>query len=467
MGSILTMHSLATKLLLTFMAVIVLSLTAVTITANRVTQREFEHLLFRGQMVTPAEIQTLLSSHYQHIGSWDGVQALVIAEGSSAAGGHMGLMGNSRVRVVDSTSGLIVGDSLGETIGQSPALGALRLGLPLQVDGRVVGTLLIEGVMSMPMPGTPDANVVSRVRQGVLVAALFAGLAALLLSLLFVRQITRPLNQLAAASQSVAQGDLGARVPVHGDDELAQVGAAFNRMAESLQTQETLRRNLVSDVAHELRTPLSVIQGQVEALQDGVFPLTLAALTPIETNTHLLTRLVEDLHTLASAEAGQLPLDRQPLALEELAADVVGGLQAQAAAAGIVLRMDVAPALPLIAGDAQRLRQVILNLLSNALRHTPAGGAITVRVRPVAAPTAAVMLSVVDSGPGIAAEDLPHLFERFYRSDHSRSRDSGGSGLGLTIARHLARGHGGELVAESPLSAVGGAAFHLTIPLAS
>ena len=128
--------------------------------------------------------------------------------------------------------------------------------------------------------------------------------------------------------------------------------------------------------------------------------------------------------------------------------------------------MDVAPALPLIAGDAQRLRQVILNLLSNALRHTPAGGAITVRVRPVAAPTAAVMLSVVDSGPGIAAEDLPHLFERFYRSDHSRSRDSGGSGLGLTIARHLARGHGGELVAESPLSAVGGAAFHLTIPLA-
>lgn len=460
--------SLRSKLLGAFAIIILVTLAAVTFVANRVTQYEFAHLLFQGQMMTPDGVRDALAQHYRQSGSWQGVQDVLVAGRMPMMGG---MMGSSRIVVIDPASRQIVGDSQGALVGELAAAAMLDAGQPIQVAGETVGILWLQGVMSMPMGGQEQAALLQRVNRGVLLAAGIAGLAALFVSILFVRQITRPLQQLATASRQVASGNLAARVPVSGRDELAQVGSAFNQMAESLQVQEQLRHHLVADVAHELRTPLTVIQGQVEALQDNVIPLSPDALVPIHNSVTLLGRLVEDLRTAAQADAGQLVLDCQALDLDSLAGQVVDDLQAPAAAAGVTLTLETAPGTPAIQGDAQRLRQVLLNLLHNALRHSPAGGVVTVRVAPAKLtkgsppiPHMAVALSVIDSGPGIAPDDLPHIFDRFYRGDRARSRDTGGSGLGLTIARQIVTAHGGTINVQSPLGPTGGTAFVVILP---
>jgi signal transduction histidine kinase len=240
----------------------------------------------------------------------------------------------------------------------------------------------------------------------------------------------------------------------------------------------------MADIAHELRTPISVIQGQVEALLDGIFPLTPESLDPIYNNARLLNRLVEDLRTLAHAEAGQLELDRQPVYLAEVVADLFDGLRSQAEAKGVILDADVPHDLPPVDADPQRLRQVLLNLLSNALRHTPPGGHVSVQCSVFSVQSSVIsnqlngelttdhcllttdhclLITVRDTGPGIPPEDLPHIFDRFYRGDKSRSRQTGGMGLGLTIAKQLVEAHGGCIWAESTPGQ--GAAFHVVLPV--
>ncbi len=263
----------------------------------------------------------------------------------------------------------------------------------------------------------------------------------------FVRQITRPLVDLTHASRQIAQGDLSVRVAVKSSDEVGELTDTFNQMAASLEEQETLRRNLMADIAHELRTPLTGIQGAVEAMQDGVFPADAENLEALHAQVLLLNRLVDDLRTLANAEAGQLALEKAPVDLAELCRRQVSGLQFQAAERSISLTVAAPPEPLLVDADSQRLNQVLLNLLDNALRHTPNGGAVAVNVHGSAAE---VFVTVTDSGPGIPAAELPYVFDRFYRGDRSRSRVTGGTGLGLAIARQLVEAHGGRIWVDSP-----------------
>jgi signal transduction histidine kinase len=251
-------------------------------------------------------------------------------------------------------------------------------------------------------------------------------------------------------------------VRTHGSDELAQLGQSFNQMAESLQNAEGSRRALTADIAHELRTPLAVQRAHLEALQDGVYPLTAENLDPVLAQNQLLTRLVDDLRTLALAESGQLSLIRAPVDFAALAQRVVERFQPQAEARQIKLQM-VAEGLPsgrsaLLEIDSARMEQILGNLLANALRYTPEGGEVQVHLE--WSPKAA-RISVCDNGPGIPSEALPHIFERFYRADKSRTRSEGGTGLGLAIARQLAEAHGGTLTAENMPE--GGAKFILTL----
>jgi two-component system, OmpR family, sensor histidine kinase BaeS len=226
-----------------------------------------------------------------------------------------------------------------------------------------------------------------------------------------------------------------------------------------------LRRNLMADIAHELRTPLTGIQGTIEALQDGIFPITQENLGAVHEQVLLLNRLVEDLRTLANAEAGQLSLDRLPLNLADLCQRRVTAFQPQAAAKQIALMLEEDGVPAIVCGDEQRLGQVLNNLLDNALRHTPAGGAIEVHL---SAPNGVVRLAVVDNGEGIASPDLPHLFDRFYRADPSRNRRTGGSGLGLAIARQLVQAHSGHIWAQSPPDGRNsGSAFIVELPAQS
>jgi len=473
------MNSLAVKLMGAFVAVVLVGVTVVTIVANRATTVEFEHFMFQGQMVAAQDMVSLLADDYAHNGSWAGAQQLLSGNGRGNMGGMMGggigmknymmMGGSSRLLVVDARSRRVVADSARTDVGRAASDREWGDGLPIKVAGQTVGVLVVQDIgMMSPQSTQLQKEFLGRVNRAIFLAALAAGVVALILGALLVQQITAPLGKLAQAAGQIAGGDLEVRVGATGNDELGRVGTAFNQMAASLSHQEQLRRNLMADIAHELRTPISVIQGQVEALQDGVFPLTSEALEPLHSNALLLNRLVEDLRTLAHAEAGQLELDRHPVNLAAVVHDLFDSLRVQAEARGITLRAEVPDNLPPAYADPQRLRQILLNLLSNALRHTPAGGEVSMRSSGASRRSGAddwLLVAVTDTGPGIPAEDLPHVFDRFYRGDKSRSRQTGGMGLGLTIARQLVEAHGGRIWAESGGPGQG-STFSFTLPLA-
>jgi len=268
------------------------------------------------------------------------------------------------------------------------------------------------------------------------------------------RRFAAPLGDLIDAAESVEAGNYGVRVRARGPRELRSLATAFNSMSGRLESSERERRRLLADVTHELRTPLTVMQGNLEALLDGVYPADAKHVQPILDETRVLSRLVDDLRTLSVAEAGALTLHRESTDIGRLVVDTVGSFRAQADRAGVSLTtaMDGVPSLDV---DPLRLREVLSNLLSNALRYTPSGGRVDVAAT---ATQGQVVISVHDTGPGIAPDDLPHVFERFYKSEESR-----GAGLGLAIAKSLVVAHGGEIEA---ISAPGqGTDMRFTLPV--
>jgi signal transduction histidine kinase len=315
-------------------------------------------------------------------------------------------------------------------------------------------------------PGSPggigEGAVVGRIRRVLLLAALAAGSVGLLLAFGLARHILRPVEALTAAARRMAAGDLGVRVEPGGRDEIGELARAFNAMAERRATAERLRRDLVNDVAHELRGPLTHLRGPLEALEDGLLAPTPETLAGLGDEVRLLERLVDDLQDLALAEAGQLALERGPVDLGGEVERAVKGLRPRADQLGIRLETDLPAGLPEVAGDARRIVQILRNLLGNALTHTPAGGRVVARARPA---PGEVVVEIEDSGAGIAAEHLPHLFDRFYRADPSRTRATGGAGLGLAIVQQLVVAHGGRVWVAS---AVGeGAVFGFSLPFAA
>ena len=271
----------------------------------------------------------------------------------------------------------------------------------------------------------------------------------------FVRRTAGPIGDVMSAAGRVANGDYSTRVMAKGNGEIRDLAESFNKMTARLQANETLRRNLIADVAHELRTPLSVIQGNVEGMIDGVYPRDDSHLTPILDQTAVMARLLDDLRTFSLVEAGVFKLHREPTEIRELINDLLAAYHPRALQAGITLTGAVSP-MPDVEIDPVRVRQVLENLLTNALRYTPPGGAIRVSAN---WDGRALFLTVVDTGAGIAPEHLPHLFERFWKS-----ADSGGSGLGLAIAKTLVEAHGGQIHAESTLGR--GTILRVQIPVA-
>ncbi|MFF0339201.1 sensor histidine kinase [Kribbella sp. NPDC004875] len=286
-------------------------------------------------------------------------------------------------------------------------------------------------------------------------------LIAALVMLFAGRRLVRPIVALTGAAQRMRNGDHAARVPVSGKDEVARLGHAFNDMAEAIQRHDFQRKAMVSDVAHELRTPLANIKGYLVASEDGVVPLDRELVTSLLEETDLLEHLVADLQDLALADAGMLRLHPAPRDLAELAQQVVSAQRPAADGAGVTLTSEAAGPSPAVV-DSARIRQALGNLVANAIRYTPPGGQVVVGVRRV---DDGYTLTVTDNGAGIAEEHLPHLFDRFYRAEHSRSRSTGGSGLGLAITKHLAEAHGGRVTVTSRLGS--GSTFTVWIPAAA
>jgi two-component system OmpR family sensor kinase/two-component system sensor histidine kinase BaeS len=301
-----------------------------------------------------------------------------------------------------------------------------------------------------------------------LIAGLVLASGLLLLAVFFAQRLSRPLRDITRAAQQLSAGQLDVQVrraPIRELDELTQ---AFNAMARSLEQADKQRRQMTADIAHELRTPLTIIKGRLEGVQDGVYSPTPEEVDRLLGETALLERLIEDLRLLALAEAGQLPLYREVIEPRDLLESARAAFAVQAAAQGVALTIDAPDDLPSLDADPQRMAQVLANLVANALHYTPAGGTIALRASSefkvlssefavARAETQnsklktqnSVDFRVSDSGQGIAAEDLPHIFDRFYRADRARARGSGGAGLGLAIARQIVTAHGGTIWAES------------------
>jgi two-component system sensor histidine kinase BaeS len=295
---------------------------------------------------------------------------------------------------------------------------------------------------------------------GLVVALLAAGLAALL-----TRSISRPLADMEQAALRFAQGDYTARVSPRGQDEVATLGRTFNQMAASVGSVEQLRRELVANVSHDLRTPLTVIRGYLEGLRSGQIADRRSAEMAFEAMHAEVTRLlhlVNDLRQTAALDSGALPLNRRPIAASALAAAALDRIAPLAAAKGIHLRSEVLAELPPLNIDAERLGQALFNLLENAARHTPAGGKIEITAQCQAEQ---LQFIIHDTGEGIAAVDLPHIFERFYRADPARSRAEGRAGLGLAIVKAIVEAHGGSVKVESEGLPGKGAVFTVSLPL--
>jgi len=365
---------------------------------------------------------------------------------------------NQPLMLADS-SGTVVADTQDLQIGQKLGSAQLSASIPIYMGQSTVGYLVpVGGVIST---ASNEQLVLSRLNRSVLLAGILAGALGLIVSLVLAYTLLRPVRALTVASQKLAEGDLSQRVEVQGSDELATLGHTFNQMADSLQQAEEARRAMTADIAHELRTPLAVQRANLEALQDGVYPLTVENLVPVIDQNHLLTHLVEDLRTLAMADAGQIELERTPTDLIALLGRLVERFQPQAVTQKVdIVLIPPTTLLPEVLLDPIRIEQILTNLFSNALRYTPAGGQVELTIDKT--PTT-VLVHMHDSGPGIPPEALPYIFGRFFRVDKSRTRLEGGSGLGLAIARQLARAHGGDLtVANHP---PGGAVFTLMLPV--
>ncbi len=468
-------RSLLFRLMTAFALVILASIAIIFVIANQTTTNEFRSYMFSGNMTRSDTIAQQLAAYYAGRGSWQGVDALfgpamppgmgqMMGGGPRARGGSglgFGMMAGTQLSIADA-SGVIVASYDGAEVGRRVTSAELARGTPIQVSGQAVGTLIEQSSAATAFDAAQQ-DFLERVNLSILFAGLAAVVIAVAMGFVLFRQITAPLDALAVASAKVAAGDLSARVTNPANDEVGQVGSAFNAMADSLAKSETARRNMIADIAHELRNPLGVIQGQLEGMMDGVFPTTPEQVASIHDETLLLTRLVDDLRDLALADAGQLRISRQPTDLSALIEKTVAAFAPQAAERTITLKAEMAATLPTVNVDSQRIEQVLRNLISNALRHTQENGAISIQCSVIKNQPSSVLVRVSDSGTGIPAEDLPFVFERFWRGDKSRSRAGGGVGLGLAIAKHLVTAHGGAIGAES--SAGGGASFWFTLPL--
>ncbi|OGO20499.1 MAG: hypothetical protein A2144_03080 [Chloroflexi bacterium RBG_16_50_9] len=310
----------------------------------------------------------------------------------------------------------------------------------------------------MGMTSQPALDFMNSLGRTLWVAGLMGVLLAIILGGLFTRYIVAPLGEVTIAAKRVAKGDFLQRVKVRGSSELTELGESFNSMADTLKHDRELRQNIVADIAHELRTPLSVLQANIEAMQDGVLEKSPENLESLHQETVTLARLIEDLRTLSLAESGQLKFNLKTTDMKELSTKVVEGMQTQFDSKRISLSLEAPEILTPVTVDPDRIEQVIRNLLSNALHYTPEGGRVTIRLVPDAGGLTA---SVTDTGIGVPQDDFPHLFERFYRVDRSRTRSTGGTGLGLAIVKQLVEAHGGHVSATSEVGKGSSFSFHL------
>ena len=445
------LYSIRWRLLLSFLLVIAVTLGMAALFVSRAASAELERFRDQTETIRSERLRAMLAEQYAQSERWQAAQGTLE---------QIGQIYSQRVVVVNDR-GQVVGDSRRTLMGRV-ILPSVRSEheLPVMGPGGDMGTMLVN---PDPLPGDtqvplPEANLPSINRFLVWSGIVTVSLAAVL-TFLLSRRILAPVEGLSRAARALARGEFSQRVSVTSRDEVGELSRTFNVMAAELATTEEVRRGLVADVAHELRTPLSNIRGYLEGIRDGVVTANPDTLGSMHEEVMLLTRLIEDLQELALAESGQMNLYFQSCNLADLTRRAVAGVQPSMESKGIILTMDIADEAPVNA-DPERIGQVLRNLLANATNYTGAGGSIKVALHRTGD---YAQVRVEDTGPGIAETDLPHVFQRFYRVDKSRSRSTGGVGLGLTIAKRMVEAHGGRIAVESALGR--GSTFSFALPL--
>lgn len=444
------------RLLLVTITVLVVAIGTVAFFASQSTSSQFSRSL-KGILDYPnlnieskiGAINKLLATKGGERTIWQDLQELL-----------EGMARTSRARfVIAELDGSVVADSAGELIGEQINTSLSSPFAAFLIEKKPV-LAYIEPLEDYSQTAI-ESQFNTSVNRSLLIAIAVAGLVGLLLTLILSRSILRSVDELTSAARAMEKGDLSQRVAVRSKGELGELAHAFNAMAEGLTRLEQLRQNMVTDVAHELRTPLSNVSGYLEALRDGVVEPTPEMIASVHEEAMLLNRLVDDLQELAMAEAGQLKLVRQPVNIKVVAEKAVQSLNSQADEKDVCINVSLPDDLPLVEADAERMGQVLRNLLNNAITNTPSGGEISIQAGIVGSQ---VEISVQDNGLGISAEHLPFVFERFYRVDRSRTRSTGGAGLGLAIVKHLVEAQGGRVGIDSQVNV--GTRITFTSPIA-
>lgn len=448
---------LGTRLALGAVAAAILAVAIAAALGSAALRLEFQRFSREQQDLRAAQVVASLADAYALRGTWTGADLAPAGQLAAAAG--------AALTVLDAT-GTVVARTGPDALTMSmpmpmdtgamhgaPRTFSLPRTEPISALGRIVGSAVLRFPSGELLPAERDVR--DALARAQWLAAIAAALGAAPIAVLLARRITGPVAELAAAVEAMRRGERGVRVPVRAPDELGDLARGFNGMAEALERADDLRRTLVGDVAHELRTPLATLQGHLEALRDGVLAVDAATLRLLHDESARLGRLVADLEALARAEAAGFSLERSPRDLAAIAREVAAELEGSFRAKGVALDLAIAEA-PVV-GDADRLAQVARNLLANALKFTPAGGHVRLST---GIDGRGAILEVSDDGPGIQPADLPRVFERFWRS--RTASDVPGSGVGLTIARELARAHGGDISASSRPGVA--TTFRVTLP---
>jgi len=461
------MNRLWVRLALGFLIVAWLAIGLLALVVRVTTEERFRNYLQqRDSALLDAVMIGDLEAYYAQYGTWEGAEALLPGNrgggGNDGAGNQQGrgwgASRGSQVFIADPSGTVIVSTDparAGEQLDDDTLAAATRL----EVDGAQVGWLAQETPGTQAL-GEAEDRFLDDTTFSLGVAALGAALLSVTLGMVIAWQLTRPLRTLREAAHDLAAGELGRQVQTNGTAEISELGAAFNRMSRDLAAGQHMRQRMAANIAHELRTPVSVLRGHLEAMLDGVFPLDSQHLAVAYDRTIHLARLVDDLRLLTRAEAGQLSLNRVVIPADKLARQAVESFGPLALDSQVTLEHTISDGLPAVRVDVDRLQQVLGNLLTNALRHTPPGGTIALDVARVGGH---VRFAVCNTGEGLTPEQAAQVFTPFWRAEDARERDNGGSGLGLAITQTLVELHGGQIRVDSAANTV---TFTFELPVA-
>lgn len=448
------LHSLQFRLLMILTLVVLVALGTVAILVSRATTTEYERSVssivnyrYFNINAKADAIQKAISQNRGERDIWVELQNLIKVIAS-----------NSRTRIVMADlDGNVYADSSEQLIGNKLNTNLSKPFAAFLIEKTPI--LAYAEPIDTPQLQLAQKQFTNSVNRSLLLAILIASIFAIMLTGLMSRSIVRPIEALIAAARQMEKGDLTQRVDIEAKGEIGELAKAFNAMADGLARLEQLRRNMVSDVAHELRTPLSNIRGYLEAIQDGFIEPDAEMINSLHEEVLLLNQLIDDLQELALAEARQIKLNNEQIELPEISEKIIQGLRSQIQAKELTVQLDFPKDLDPVYADYRRLGQVLRNLISNAIRYTPPGGNIRLSANQVGE---IIEINIHDNGEGIAPEHLPYVFERFYRVDHSRARTTGGAGLGLAIVKQLVQAQGGNVNVNSQLGQ--GTTFSFTLP---